>query len=57
MFRVGVLPSFRLEVFVVITDVAHDFLVQVLGTGEDAARDHFALYLGKPDITWLSQDE
>lgn len=50
MLWVGVLPSNWFGVFVVLTDVAHDFLVQVLGAGEDAARDHFALDLGKPDF-------
>ncbi len=33
-----------------LADVAHDLLVQVLGAGEDAARDHIALDLGKPDL-------
>lgn len=31
-------------------DAARDFLIQVLGAGEDVARDHIALYLGKPDL-------
>lgn len=50
MLWVGVLPLNWFGVCVVLTDVAHDFLVQVLGAGENAARDHIALDLGKPDF-------
>ena len=50
MLWVGVLPSNWFGVFVVLMDVAHDFLVQILGAGENAARDHIALDLGKPDF-------
>lgn len=50
MLWIGVLPSYWLGVFVVLTDVAHDLLVQVLGAGEDSARDHIALHFCKPDL-------
>ncbi len=35
---------------VVLADVVHDLFVQVLDAGEDAACDHIALYLGKPNL-------
>lgn len=34
----------------VLKDVAHDHLVQFLGAGEDASRDHIALDLVKPAL-------
>jgi hypothetical protein len=42
---------------VVVTDVAHEVPVQILGAGEDAAGDHVALDAGEPVSTWFSHDE
>ena len=46
--RVVVLPLDRLGALVVLADVAHELLVQVLDGGEDAAADHVSLDAGEP---------
>src|SRR6202163_3356084 len=46
--RIVVLPLQWGGILVVLADVAHELLVEVLGAGEDAARNHVALDAGEP---------
>ena len=45
---IGPLDGFR--ALVVLTDITHEFATEIGGGGEDAARDHIAFNLAKPEF-------
>ena len=57
MSDVTIGPLERFGVGIVGADVTHDFAFEIVSGGEDAASDQVTLDLGKPDSTWLSQEE
>ena len=45
---IAVFPFDGFRSLVVLADIAHDFLVKILGRSKDAARNHIALDAGEP---------
>ncbi len=55
LFSLSVSPLKRFGLFVVVTDVADEFAIEIFNRDEDAASNDITLDFGKP--TWLSQEE